>query len=199
MANPASWAARQRPAAFPVAAISRVELMYPPMSRGISISPWTRPSGSFLVSGTGACCCTVSFCPVALAASWNRTARSSGARSLMEGTTIRVLEVPEVISAPQIWAWSIAVLAADSFGYRVIFREMDFGGNALAVGQPGPDGLAGAGPVGLGAGRSAAGPPRLAGDRQNPARLVHGRVAVDQFAGGTVDVIDAATQSGHVS
>ena len=64
------------------------------------------------------------------------------------------------------------------------------------VGQPGPDELVGAGPVGLGAGRSAAGPPRLAGDRQNPARLVHGRVAVDQFAGGTVDVIDAATHSG---
>ncbi len=40
---------------------------------------------------------------------------------------------------------------------------------------------------------------KLGADRQNPARLVHGRVAVDQFAGGTVNVIDAATQSGHVS
>jgi hypothetical protein len=40
---------------------------------------------------------------------------------------------------------------------------------------------------------------KLGPDRQNPARLVHGRVAVDQFAGGTVDVMDAATQSGHVS
>ena len=126
MANPASWAARQRPAAFPVAAISRVELMYPPISRGTSMSPWTRPNGSLAASGTGAYCCTVIFCPALLAASSNRTARSSGARSLMDGTTISVLEVPEVISAPQIWAWSMAVLAACSFGYRVTFREMVF-------------------------------------------------------------------------
>ncbi len=40
---------------------------------------------------------------------------------------------------------------------------------------------------------------KLGPDRQNPASLVHGRVAVDQFAGGTVDVIDAATHSGHVA
>ena len=67
-------------------------------------------------SGTGAYCCTVSFCPVFLAASWNRRARTAGARSLLDGTTISVLEVPEVISAPQIVVWSMAVLAAASFG-----------------------------------------------------------------------------------
>ena len=53
IANPASWTARQRPAAFPVAAMSRVALMYPPTSTGISISDCTRPNGSFLASGTG--------------------------------------------------------------------------------------------------------------------------------------------------
>ena len=70
----------------------------------------------------------------------------------------------------------------------------DLGGDAFAAGQPGPDELVGVGPVDLGARRAAGGPPRLAGDRQNPAGLVHGRVAVDQLAGGAVDVIDAATQ-----
>ena len=70
----------------------------------------------------------------------------------------------------------------------------DLGGDAFAAGQPGPDELVGVGPVDLGAGRAAGGPARLAGDRQDPAGLVHGRVAVDQLAGGPVDVIDAATQ-----
>ena len=70
----------------------------------------------------------------------------------------------------------------------------DLGGDAFAAGQPGPDELVGVGPVDLGAGRAAGGAARLAGDRQEPAGLVHGRVAVDQLAGGPVDVIDAATQ-----
>src|SRR5450755_961594 len=70
----------------------------------------------------------------------------------------------------------------------------DIGGNALAAGQPGPDELVGVGPVHLGAGLAAGGPSRLAGDRQDAAGFVHGRIAVDQLAGGAVDVIDAATQ-----
>src|SRR5215471_3895167 len=115
-ANTRSPAARQRWAAFPVAESSRVELMYPPMSRGTIISPWTRPKGSLGGSGTGAYFCTASFCPVLLAASWNRSARTAGARSLLDGTTISVLEVPEGTSAPQIVVWSMAFLAACSLG-----------------------------------------------------------------------------------
>ena len=103
-ANPASVAARQRPAAFPVTAMSRLALTYPPMRMGTSISDTTRLSGSLGASGIGVYCWTVSFCPAVLAASSNCTARSSGARSLMEGTTIKVSEVPDEISAPQIWA-----------------------------------------------------------------------------------------------
>lgn len=70
----------------------------------------------------------------------------------------------------------------------------DLGGHAFAAGQSGADELVGVGPVDLGAGRAAGGAARLAGDWQEPAGLVHGRVAVDQLAGGPVDVIDAATQ-----
>ena len=47
----------------------------------------------------------------------------------------------------------------------------DLGGNAFAVGQPGPDELVGAGPLGLGAGRSAGGPLRLA--RRPAASTAH--------------------------
>jgi len=67
-------------------------------------------------------------------------------------------------------------------------------GTPLAAAQPGPDELIGVGPVHLGAGRARGGAARLTGDRQEPAGLVHGRIAVDQLAGGPVDVIDAATQ-----
>ena len=108
MANAASPAARQRPPALPVAAMTRVALMYPPMSRGISISDGTRPNGSLGASGTGVYCWIVSFCPALLAAFSNCTAMSSGDRSLMEGTTIRVLGAPDVVAgirAPQILAW----------------------------------------------------------------------------------------------
>ena len=93
--------------------------MYPPTSRGISISDWTRPNGSFLASGTGAYCWTLSGCPVIFAACPNCAAMSSGDRSLMDGTTIRVLGVPGAlagIGAPQIFAWPIASLTAASLG-----------------------------------------------------------------------------------
>jgi len=53
----------------------------------------------------------------------------------------------------------------------------DFGGNALAAGQSGPDELVGVGPVDLGAGRAAGGPAscrRPAGARQAHARSCSG-------------------------
>jgi hypothetical protein len=75
-----------------------------------------------------------------------------------------------------------ARVASDSFG------------DALAARQPGADELVGVGAVHLGArwaARSAAG---LAGDRQDAAGFVDGRIAVQQFPGGAVDVIDAPAQ-----
>jgi hypothetical protein len=67
-------------------------------------------------------------------------------------------------------------------------------GDALATRQPGADELVGVGAVHLGARRAAGGLAGLARDRQNPAGFVDGRVAVQQFPGGAVDVIDAAAQ-----
>jgi hypothetical protein len=52
---------------------------------------------------------------------------SSGARSLMDGTTIRVLGVPGRllgISPPKTLAWSMAFLSADSLEYRVTLSDM---------------------------------------------------------------------------
>ena len=66
--------------------------------------------------------------------------------------------------------------------------------DALAAGQPGTDELVGVRLVDLGTGRAFGGAAGLAGDRQDAARLVDGGVAVQQFAGGPVDVIDAAAQ-----
>ena len=67
-------------------------------------------------------------------------------------------------------------------------------GDSLAAAQSGADELVGVGAVDLGARRAPGRAAGLAGDGQDPAGLVDGRVAVEQFAGGTVDVIDAATQ-----
>jgi hypothetical protein len=70
----------------------------------------------------------------------------------------------------------------------------DAAGDALAARQPGADQLVGVGAVHLRArwaARSAAG---LARDRQHPAGLVDGRITVQQFPGGAVDVIDAPAQ-----
>jgi hypothetical protein len=66
-------------------------------------------------------------------------------------------------------------------------------GDALAAGQPGPDELVGIGAVDLGAGWAARGAASFAGDGQDPARFVDAGVAVQQFPGGPVDVIDAAS------
>ena len=67
-------------------------------------------------------------------------------------------------------------------------------GNAFAAGQSGPDDLVGVGAVDLSAGRALGGAAGLAGDGQDAAGFVDGGVAVEQFAGGTVDVVDAAAQ-----
>jgi hypothetical protein len=67
-------------------------------------------------------------------------------------------------------------------------------GNALAAAQPGADELVGVGPVDLGTGRTLGGAASLARDGQDAAGFVDGVVAVEQSAGGAVDVIDAATQ-----
>ena len=70
----------------------------------------------------------------------------------------------------------------------------DRGRDALAAAQSGADELVGIGAVYLGTGRAARGAAGLARDRQDPAGLVDGGVAVEQFAGAAVDVIGAATQ-----
>src|SRR6266536_3070368 len=70
----------------------------------------------------------------------------------------------------------------------------DGSGDSFAASESGADELVGVGAVDLRAGRALGGAAGPAGDGQDAAGLVDGRVAVEQFAGGTVDVIDAATQ-----
>lgn len=70
--------------------------------------------------------------------------------------------------------------------------------NALAAAQPGADHLVGAGAVDVGARRALRGPAGLAGDRQDATRLVEGGVSVQQFAGGPVEVVDAAAQQNRL-
>jgi hypothetical protein len=67
-------------------------------------------------------------------------------------------------------------------------------GDAFAAGQPGADELVGIGAVDLGARWAAGGAAGLARDRQDSIGFVDGRIAVQQFPGGAVDVIDAAAQ-----
>ena len=71
-------------------------------------------------------------------------------------------------------------------------------GNALAAAQSGTDELIGVSPVDLGTGRTLGGAASLARDGQGPAGLVDSGVAVQQFPGGAVDVIDAATQENRL-
>jgi hypothetical protein len=70
----------------------------------------------------------------------------------------------------------------------------DRGRDTLPAGQPGADELVSVGPVDLGARPAPEGSARLAGYGQHAAGLVDGGVTMEQFAGGSVDVIDAATQ-----
>jgi hypothetical protein len=65
--------------------------------------------------------------------------------------------------------------------------------DSLAASQPGADELVGIGPVDLGTRQALRRSAGLTRDRQDTAGLVDGGVAVEQFAGDAVDVIDAAT------
>src|SRR5262249_12927053 len=71
-------------------------------------------------------------------------------------------------------------------------------GNALAAAQPGADELVSVGPGDLGPGRTVRGAAGLARDGQDTVRLVDGGVAVQEFPGGAVNVIDAATQQNRL-
>jgi hypothetical protein len=70
--------------------------------------------------------------------------------------------------------------------------------NALAAAQPGADELVCVRPVDLGTGRALGSAAGLAGDGQDAAGLVDGGVAVEQFAGGPVDVVDAAAEQNRL-
>jgi hypothetical protein len=67
-------------------------------------------------------------------------------------------------------------------------------GDALAAGQPGADELVGVGAVDLGAGQAPGRAAGLARDGQHAAGFVDGGVAVQEFPGAAVDVVDAAAQ-----
>src|SRR5215469_4704752 len=67
-------------------------------------------------------------------------------------------------------------------------------GNSLAAAQSRADELVGVVAVDLGTGRAAGRAAGLAGDGQDSAGLVSGGVAVQEFPGCPVDVIDAAAQ-----
>jgi hypothetical protein len=71
-------------------------------------------------------------------------------------------------------------------------------GDSLAAAETSADELVGVSAVDLRARRAAGGAAGLAGDRQDAAGLVDGGVAVEQFAGGPVDVINAATQQNRL-
>jgi hypothetical protein len=70
--------------------------------------------------------------------------------------------------------------------------------DALAAGEPGAEELVGVCAVDLCAGRAAGCAAGLARDGQDAARFVDGGVAVEQFAGGSIDVIDAAAQQNRL-
>jgi hypothetical protein len=67
-------------------------------------------------------------------------------------------------------------------------------GDALAARQPSADELVGVGAVHLGARWAAGSSAGLTRNRQDSTGLVDGRITVQQFPGGSIDVIDAAAQ-----
>ena len=71
----------------------------------------------------------------------------------------------------------------------------DGGGDSFAAAESGADELVGVGAVDLRAGRALGGAAGLAGDGQDAAGFVDAGVAVQQFPGGPVDVIDATSHS----
>ena len=70
--------------------------------------------------------------------------------------------------------------------------------DALTAGQSGADHLVGVSAVVLSARRALGSAASLAGDRQDAAGLVDGGVAVEQFAGSPVEVVDAAAQQNRL-
>ena len=74
----------------------------------------------------------------------------------------------------------------------------DGAGDALTAGQSGADHLVGVSAVVLSARRALGSAASLAGDRQDAAGLVDGGVAVEQFAGSPVEVVDAAAQQNRL-
>ena len=71
-------------------------------------------------------------------------------------------------------------------------------GDALAAAQPSADELVGVCPVDLSTGRTLGCPASLASNGQDAAGFVDGGIAVDQFSGAPVDVIDAATEQNRL-
>ncbi len=72
------------------------------------------------------------------------------------------------------------------------------GGDALAAAKPSANELVCVCPVDLGTGRTLGRSAVLARDRQDAAGLVDGGVTVEQFAGGSVDVVDATAQQNRL-
>jgi hypothetical protein len=70
----------------------------------------------------------------------------------------------------------------------------DGGRDAFAAGQSGADELVGVGAVDLGAGQAPGRAAGLARDGQDAAGFVDGGVAVEDFAGAAVDVVDPAAE-----
>jgi hypothetical protein len=70
--------------------------------------------------------------------------------------------------------------------------------DAFAAGQPGADHLVGVSAIVLSARRALGGAASLAGDRQGAAGLVDGGVAMEQFAGSPVEMVDAAAQQNRL-
>ncbi len=120
---------------------------------------------------------------------------------VISGVLLRAGHADAMRTGPGVSAWMTGQCLAVAFpasvdgaeggcgqggeGARVVG---DGGGDAFAAGQSGADEL-----VDLGAGWAPGGAAGLACDGQDAAGFADGGVAVEQFAGGSVDVIDAAT------
>src|SRR5204863_9732325 len=72
-------------------------------------------------------------------------------------------------------------------------------GDALAARQPGADELVGVGAVHLRTRRAAGGATALTRNRQHPAGFMDGGIAMQQFPGGAIDVIDATAQQDRLN
>ena len=115
--------ARHGAAAVPPAALNtRTAARYPPISSGSSNKLVTAPIRS--LGGSGLAVCTVTGWPSLCAAATNAGSSTIWAKKLFAGTTISVsLELP-VTYAPYSSPRSIAVIAADWFGYPIVSSEI---------------------------------------------------------------------------